>query len=135
MIAVAVGRIVDLARRNALAIALAGLLLSLGGGFYAATHLTIDTDIEHMLPTGLAWRQNEIALDRAFPQNDSLLVIVIDGQTGDLAERAARELAAQDARRARAVSLRAAAGWRAVFRARTACCSCRSPSSRPCRRS
>ena len=93
MIAVAVGRIVDLARRNALAIALAGLLLSLGGGFYAATHLTIDTDIEHMLPTGLAWRQNEIALDRAFPQNDSLLVIVIDGQTGDLAERAARELA------------------------------------------
>lgn len=93
MIAASVGRIVDFARRHAVAIALAGLTLSLGAGFYAATHLAIDTDIEHMLPTGLAWRQNEIALDRAFPQNDSLLVIVIDGQTGDLAERAARELA------------------------------------------
>ena len=93
MIAASVGRLVDFARRHAVAIALAGLTLSLGAGFYAATHLAIDTDIEHMLPTELAWRQNEIALDRAFPQNASLLAIVIDGQTGDLAERAARELA------------------------------------------
>ena len=93
MIAAGVGRIVDRARRSAGAIALAGLLLSLGSAFYAATHLAVDTNIEHMLPTGLAWRQNEIALDRAFPQNDSLLVIVIDGQTGDLADRAAHELA------------------------------------------
>ncbi len=37
--------------------------------------------------------QNEIALDQAFPQNDNLLVVVIDGQTGDLADRAARALA------------------------------------------
>src|SRR4029077_9486514 len=60
----------------------------------AAGHLAIDTNIEHMLPTDLAWRRNEVALDRAFPQNDGLLVIVVDGQTGDLADRAARELAA-----------------------------------------
>src|SRR5579863_1669250 len=92
-IAAGVGRIVDLARRRAVWIALAGLVLSLGATVYAATHLAIDTNIEHMLPSGLAWRQNEIALDRAFPQNDSLLVIVIDGQTGDLADRAARALA------------------------------------------
>lgn len=93
MIAAFVARIVDLARGRAAAIALAALLLSAGAGFYAATHLAVDTDLERMLPTGLAWRQNEIALDRAFPQNDSLLLIVIDGQTGDLADRAAREMA------------------------------------------
>ena len=34
-----------------------------------------------------------LALDRAFPQNDNLLVIVIDGATADLADRAARRLA------------------------------------------
>jgi hopanoid biosynthesis associated RND transporter like protein HpnN len=93
MIAAGVGRIVDLARRNAAAIAIAGLVLSLGAAFYAATHLAIDTDLQRMLPTELAWRQNEIALDQAFPQNNNLLVIVIDGQTGDLADRAARQLA------------------------------------------
>jgi hypothetical protein len=93
VIAASVGRIVDLARRNAAAVAILGLVLSLGGAFYAATRLTVDTDLGHMLPTEVAWRQNEIALDQAFPQNDSLLVIVIDGQTGDLADRAARELA------------------------------------------
>ena len=42
-----------------------------------------------------AWRQNELALDAAFPQNVDLIVVVIDGQTGDLADRAARDLAAR----------------------------------------
>ncbi len=92
VIARLVGRIVDLARRNAAATAIAGSLLSLAGGFYAATHLAVDTDLDHMLPADVAWRQNEIALDRAFPQNNNLLVIVIDGETGDLADRAASEL-------------------------------------------
>ena len=41
MIAACVGHIVDLARRHAAVIALAGLALSLGGAFYAATHLEI----------------------------------------------------------------------------------------------
>jgi hopanoid biosynthesis associated RND transporter like protein HpnN len=93
VIAAGVGRVVEFARRNAAAIVIAILLLSVGGGYYAGTHLAIDTDIEHMLPTDVAWRHNEAALDRAFPQNDSLFVVVIDGETGDLADRAARRLA------------------------------------------
>ena len=93
MIAALVVRLVDLARRNAAAVVAATLLLSLAGGFYAATHLRLDTDINHMLPTDLGWRQDELALDEAFPQNVDLLVVVIDGQTGDLADRAAHELA------------------------------------------
>ncbi len=93
MIAAGVARIVEFARRNAATVVLAALLLSLGGGFYAASHLAIDTNLQNMLPTDVAWRQNEVALDQAFPQNDSLLVVVVDGQTGDLADRAARALA------------------------------------------
>jgi uncharacterized protein len=93
VIGAAVGHIVDFARRNAAAIVVAVLLLSLGGGFYGATHLAIDTNLQNMLPTDVAWRQNEVALDQAFPQNDSPLVVVVDGQTGDLADRAARALA------------------------------------------
>ena len=46
-----------------------------------------------MLPADLPWRQNDRALDQAFPQNADLLVVVIDGQTGDIAENAAHELA------------------------------------------
>jgi hopanoid biosynthesis associated RND transporter like protein HpnN len=93
VIGAGIGHIVEFARCNAAAIVLGALLLSAGGGFYAASHLTIDTNLEHMLPTDVAWRQNEVALDQAFPQNDSLLVVVVDGETGDLADRAARELA------------------------------------------
>jgi uncharacterized protein len=93
VIAAGIGHVVEFARHNAAAIVIAILLLSVGGGIYAGTHLAIDTDIEHMLPSDVAWRHNEAALDQAFPQNDSLLVIVIDGETGDLADRAARQLA------------------------------------------
>src|SRR6202030_503121 len=93
VIAAGVGRPAARPRRTAAAVVLAVLLLSVGGGFYAATHLTIDTNIEHMLPTDVAWRQNEAALDQAFPQKDTLLVVVVDGETGDLADRAARDLA------------------------------------------
>ena len=50
---------------------------------YAATHLDLDTDIEQLLPSDTAWRQQEIALDRAFPQNANLLAIVVDGATPD----------------------------------------------------
>jgi uncharacterized protein len=93
VIAGLISRIVDQARRHSVAATVMILALALGSGFYAATHLRLDTEIDHMLPSGLEWRQNEIALDRAFPQNNHLLVIVIDGQTGDLADRAAHELA------------------------------------------
>ncbi|HEX3860850.1 MAG TPA: MMPL family transporter [Stellaceae bacterium] len=88
-----VAGVVEAARRGAVFVVLIGLLLSLASGWYAATHLSIDTDLGHMLPRDVAWRRDEIALDKAFPQNDSLLVAVIDGETGDAAETAARALA------------------------------------------
>jgi hypothetical protein len=88
-----VARLVDFARRNAAVIALAGLVLSLGAGYYAADHLSINTDIGHLLSADLPWRQQENALNRAFPQNTDSLAIVIDGTTPELADVGARALA------------------------------------------
>jgi hopanoid biosynthesis associated RND transporter like protein HpnN len=92
VIARIVGRLVGWAHRNAAGVALIILLLAAGGGFYAATHLSIDAEVDNMLPPDVGWRQDEIALDEAFPQNNHLLVLVIDGKTGELADRAAREM-------------------------------------------
>src|SRR3954469_19386704 len=92
MIGGILARIVESARRRAGLVAILALLLTIASGFYAATHLTIDTDIDNMLPADLPWRQNDRALDAAFPQNADLLVVVIDGKTADIAEDAAREL-------------------------------------------
>jgi len=92
VIAAIVSGIVDFARRRAALVAIAALALSLAAGLFAVNRLAIDTSLDRMLPSDVAWRQNENALDLAFPQNDDLLVAVIDGQTPDLADRAAREL-------------------------------------------
>jgi uncharacterized protein len=93
VIAATVARIVEFARRNAVLVTIACLGLAAAAAVYAAGHLTVDTDIERMLPSNVAWRQNERALDEAFPQNSNLLVAVIDARTPDLAEQAAAELA------------------------------------------
>jgi hopanoid biosynthesis associated RND transporter like protein HpnN len=92
VIAALIVRLVDAARRRPAAHIVAVLVLTLAAGWYAAGHLSIDTDIENLLPSDLAWRQNELALDRAFPQNADLLAVVIDGTTGELADDAAQRL-------------------------------------------
>ena len=93
MIAALIVRLVDAARRRPAAHVIAVLMLTLAAGWYAAGHLSIDTNIENLLPSDLAWRQDELALDRAFPGNANLLAIVIDGTTGELADDAAQRLA------------------------------------------
>jgi hypothetical protein len=93
VIAAIIVRLVDFSRRHAVANALAALALTVLAGWYAAGHLAINTDIEKLLPSDLPWRQNEIALNRAFPQNTDLLAIVIDGADGDHANDAAQKLA------------------------------------------
>jgi len=90
-----IARLVGLAARCAWLVVLASALVTLAAGWHAATHLTVDSDIEQLLPKEPAWRQNEFALDRAFPQNASLLAIVIDGATPELADDGARRLTEQ----------------------------------------
>ncbi|HUI34068.1 MAG TPA: MMPL family transporter [Stellaceae bacterium] len=93
MIAALIVRLVDAARRRPAANVIAILALTVAAGWYAAGQLAIDTNIENLLPSNLPWRQDEVAMDRAFPQNGNLLAIVIDGTTGELADDAAQRLA------------------------------------------
>ena len=93
MIVAGACRVVDFVRHHAAVMAAVFLAAAAVSGFYAARHLAIDTDVERMLPANRPWRQQEIALDRAFPQNRNLLAIVIDGRTPGLADRAASALA------------------------------------------
>ena len=93
MIAAIVARIVEFARHRAALVMAVCLILAVAAAVYAGGHLAVDTDIERMLPGNVAWRQNERALDEAFPQNNNLLVAVIDGRTPDLADQVAGELA------------------------------------------
>lgn len=86
-------RLVDTSRRYAWAVVLAGILLALVSGFYASRHLGIDTDTDQMFSASLPWRQRAIAMDRAFPQFQGLLVAVIDAEIPEEADETARDLA------------------------------------------
>ncbi len=86
---------VDGARRYAgwvLALALAATAAIL---VYTVDNLGMNTDTEDMISAELPFRQAVKDYDRAFPQFDDVLVVVIDAETPDLAEDAAAALAAR----------------------------------------
>ena len=45
---------------------------------YAAGHFSMTTDTAKLISPDLPWRQNEMAFDKAFPQQDDMIVAVID---------------------------------------------------------
>lgn len=73
----------------ALGFALVTALLILG----PVRRLGIDTDTAEMISDRLLWRQTYDGYKEAFPQYVDELVVVIDGETPDLADRARRRLA------------------------------------------
>ena len=85
--------VVEFSRRNAAAVALIILALSIAGGYYTAGHISIDTDIDKLINPDLPWRKQEQALNAAFPQNTDRLIVVIDAATPDLAGDATDALA------------------------------------------
>ncbi len=93
MLTTLVTSVVDFSRRFAWAVILLSILLTLGCGWFAATHFKINTDVNGLLSADLPWRKQEAELEKAFPQNVDLTVIVIDGDTPDKAEGAAAALA------------------------------------------
>jgi hypothetical protein len=60
--------------------------------FYTATNFAMTTDTAQLISARTAWRQREAAVDKAFPQGDGQIVVVIDGATPELAETAAAAL-------------------------------------------
>lgn len=86
-------RLVEFCRRHAVAVTIFYLALAIGAGYLAATQLSIDTDLDKLISSNVPWRQQERALDAAFPQNSNLLAIVIDGATPDETSDATAALA------------------------------------------
>jgi hopanoid biosynthesis associated RND transporter like protein HpnN len=86
-------QVVERCRSHAAMVVLLGAVIAAASVFIVVTRFGINSDISAMISRGLDWRQREIEMTRVFPQNDNLLVVVIDGATADLADDAARRLA------------------------------------------
>jgi hypothetical protein len=92
-------RIVEFSRSHALAVAAIYFVLTVVGGFFTASRISIDTDLSKLIASDVPWRQQERALNEAFPQNNDLLAIVIDGATPDQTSDATAALADRLAQR------------------------------------
>ena len=75
-------RWVELVRRHAPAVLATTLLASAAALYYSLTHFSINTSTTDMLSAELPFRQNLIAVDRAFPQLGDNLIVVVDRITG-----------------------------------------------------
>jgi hopanoid biosynthesis associated RND transporter like protein HpnN len=71
------------------------LVLCMLAGWYISGHFKMTSDTTQLFSPTVDWRQNEIALTKAFPQNSDNIIVVIDGATPELAEQAATALAAK----------------------------------------
>jgi uncharacterized protein len=55
---------------------IAGLLLSVGGGYYTARHFVINTDINTLISENLDWRQRDQQFEQAFDRDRTILAVV-----------------------------------------------------------
>ena len=85
----------DIVRRWALVVVLLSLALSAGAAVYIAKNFAVNTDTLEMLSAELPWRQWWNEEHQAFPQFHDTLVVMVEGQTADLADDAALALAAR----------------------------------------
>jgi hopanoid biosynthesis associated RND transporter like protein HpnN len=87
-----IGRVVEACCERAWSVLLLSLVVAGLAFSYVSQHIAIDTDSEKLFPPDLPWRQRQAVLDRAFPQRNGLIAVVIDGATPELAQKAADDL-------------------------------------------
>ncbi len=87
--------LVNLCSRSAWLVVAIAVLVSGASAYYTAAHFAIDANTNDYLSTKLPWRQRLAALDKAFPQRNEEIVVVVDGATPELAASAAAALAAK----------------------------------------
>ena len=89
----AIFHIVELSARRARLLLLVCAVLTLGAGWFAATHFAMTTDTQALISPEVDWRRNEAAVNKAFPGITDATLIIIDGRTAELAEGGAAALA------------------------------------------
>ena len=67
--------------------------LCVWAAIYTAANFAMTTDTAQLISADTKWRQREAAVDKAFPQGDGRIVVVIDGATPEIAETSAAALA------------------------------------------
>jgi hopanoid biosynthesis associated RND transporter like protein HpnN len=90
-----IGRLVSFCADQAWIVLVLAILLGFGAASYAVGHFAMSTDTAALLSPKLPWRIREAAFNKAFPPNGSSIVVVVDGQTPELAEQGAAALAAR----------------------------------------
>jgi hopanoid biosynthesis associated RND transporter like protein HpnN len=87
-------KLVALCARNRLKVVFLALLVLCASLFASKTWLGVTTDTGGMFSASLPWKQRSTALAHLFPQNDQLIVAVIDATIPEEAEATAAALAA-----------------------------------------
>lgn len=80
-------------RRPGIALLVAALI-TFFAGIYTYENFAINTNTSQLISSRLSWRQRELQLDAAFPQQVDTISVVVDGATPELAHSAANTLAA-----------------------------------------
>lgn len=89
-----VQKIVSASVRTPFLTLLAALGLALGAFLFASSHFAMTTDTGALISSDIDWRRQERAMETTFPQLRDSMLVVIDGQTPELAENAAASLTA-----------------------------------------
>src|ERR1700722_19951214 len=84
----AIVALVETCSRSPWKVIIAALLIAGASAWYASTHFAINTNTNDFLSAKLPWRQRLAELDKAFPQRQDDIIVVIDGRTPELAEGA-----------------------------------------------
>jgi hopanoid biosynthesis associated RND transporter like protein HpnN len=79
--------------RNRLRVLVIALVLAACSVFATYTWLGVTTDTGGMFAASLEWKKRSDAIAALFPQNDDLIVAVVDGRIPELADAAAADLA------------------------------------------
>lgn len=78
---------------HAVAVAWGFLVATILAGGYAATHIGVNSDNPRMMSDSMPARQNFEAFNAVFPSLENALLVVVDGETPEVARSAARKLA------------------------------------------
>jgi len=88
-----IGQISAASQSRALTVTFVGASVLLLGLVFVKNNIGINTDTENMLSEKLPWRTTYIEFKKSFPFFADTIVVVTDGDTPDIAEDVARELA------------------------------------------
>src|SRR5262249_45045426 len=97
MVETIIARIVGGCCRHPRLTLIVALLIAFGAGLYSYQNFAIQTDTGELFPSQLPWRQRELRLDAAFPQLVDTILVVVDGDTPELARDGSRRLTAKPA--------------------------------------